>query len=259
MSRAVADDGQLQARINELGPWFHNIDLGGVWTAPHHFLGNYPLVKWQRFQQVVPQDLRGMSVLDVGCNGGFYAIEMKRRGAERVVGVDADDRYLAQAQFASQQLGVEIELRNLSVYDLHKLGEKFDLVIFMGVLYHLRHPLLALDLLHEYVVGDMLLFQSMLRGSLELSQPASDYPFEEADVFASNGWPRMFFVEDRYAGDPTNWWVPDASCVTGMLRSAGFAIESRAEDEVFLCRRVARPQGYGAHEDYVPSVWREEG
>lgn len=257
MSRAATDNGTLQARINELGPWFHNIDLGGVWTAPQHFLGNYPLVKWQRFQQVVPADLHGMSVLDVGCNGGFYSIEMKRRGAERVVGVDADDRYLAQAQFAAQQLGVEIELRNLSVYDLHKLGEKFDLVIFMGVLYHLRHPLLALDLLHEYVVGDMLLFQSMLRGSLELSQPGSDYPFEDMEVFETGAWPRMFFIEDRYAGDPTNWWVPDASCVTGMLRSAGFTIESRAEDEVFLCRRVERPRGYGVHEDYVPSAWRE--
>jgi tRNA (mo5U34)-methyltransferase len=60
--------------------------------------------------------------------------------------------------------GQEIEFRKLSVYDVGQLGERFDLVIFMGVLYHLRHPLLALDLIHEHVADDLLLFQSMQRG-----------------------------------------------------------------------------------------------
>jgi tRNA (mo5U34)-methyltransferase len=74
---------QIQQHIRELGPWFHNLDLGGFQTAPQHFLGDYPRVKWQRFADALPADLHGQTVLDIGCNGGFYALEMKRRGAER--------------------------------------------------------------------------------------------------------------------------------------------------------------------------------
>src|SRR5690606_13239940 len=114
---------------------------------------------------------------DIGCNAGFYAFEMKRRGAERVVGIDTDDRYLAQARLAADVLGHEIELRKLDVYGVAELRERFDLVLFMGVLYHLRHPLLALDRLHDHVVGDQLLFQSMLRGPATIAPVAHDYPF----------------------------------------------------------------------------------
>ena len=78
---------------------------------------------------------------------------MKRRGAARVVGVDTDARYLAQARFASEVAGLDIDFRQMSVYDVASLGERFDVVLFMGVLYHLRHPLLALDILCEHVVG----------------------------------------------------------------------------------------------------------
>ena len=81
-------DGRASAAA-ALGPWFHNIDLGGVQTAPDHFLGDYPAVKWRRFAHAIPADLSGKTVLDIGCNGGFYSLEMKRRGAARVLG----DRY----------------------------------------------------------------------------------------------------------------------------------------------------------------------
>ena len=93
---------------------------------------------------------------------------MKRRGADRVVGVDHDPDYLEQARFAAEVSGVEIEFRELSAYDVAALGERFDVVLFLGVLYHLRHPLLALDLIHEHVARDLLVFQSLQRGSPEV-------------------------------------------------------------------------------------------
>ena len=74
---------KIRNGVESLGPWFHNIDLNGVKTAPQHFLGDYPAQKWQRFAAAVPADLSGRSVLDIGCNAGFYSIEMKRRGAAR--------------------------------------------------------------------------------------------------------------------------------------------------------------------------------
>jgi tRNA (mo5U34)-methyltransferase len=229
---------EIRREAEALGPWFHNMNLGGVWTAPNHFLGDYPGVKFRSFAQVVPADLTGKSVLDIGCNGGFYAIEMKRRGADRVLGIDFDEDYLAQARFAARITGQEIEFRQLSVYDLGSLGERFDLVIFMGVLYHLRHPLLALDIIHDTVAKDLLLFQSLQRGSAAVDPVAENYAFSEQNHFERPGYPKMHFIEHRYADDPTNWWAPNAACSAAMLRSAGFSILEHPEEEVFLCRRV---------------------
>ncbi|MFL6516054.1 MAG: TIGR04290 family methyltransferase [Chthoniobacterales bacterium] len=243
MSEAILEPTQLAHRIRELGPWFHNLEIHGVPTAPEHFLGDYPRVKWQRFQRVLPDDLRGKTVLDIGCNGGFYSIEMKRRGAARVLGIDFDERYLAQARFAADSLGVDIEFQQLSVYDVHHLGEKFDIVLFMGVLYHLRHPLLALDLIHEHVARDLFIFQSMQRGSEEVPPLKDDYDFWETGIFDQPAFPKMFFIEKRYSGDPTNWWIPNRACVEGMLRSSGFEILDRPEAEVFVCRYKPLPAG----------------
>jgi tRNA (mo5U34)-methyltransferase len=106
----------------------------------------------------------------------------------------------------------------------------------MGVFYHLRYPLLALDLLRQYVAKDWFIFQSMLRGSRTISQVKDDYPFSERAIFDQPGFPRMHFVEHRYSEDPTNWWIPNRACAEAVLRSAGFKIMSVPEEEVFVCR-----------------------
>lgn len=232
---------ELQDRIRELGPWFHNLDLHGVKTAPNHFLGDYPAFKFREFADAIPADLTGKTVLDIGCNAGFYSFEMKRRGAARVVGIDSDDNYLRQAHFAASVLQLDIEFQNLSIYEIAALREKFDFVIFMGVLYHLRHPLLALDLIREHVAKDLLLFQSMQRGSSDVDEVKPDYPFSEEQIFTKPGFPKMFFIEKRYTGDPTNWWVPNRACVEAMLRSSGFEIIKHPEPEVYLCRVTNLP------------------
>ncbi len=237
----------IEARVRALAPWFHHMRVGGVWTAPDHFLGDYPAVKWRHYADALPADMHGLTVLDIGCNAGFFAQAMKRRGAARVVGIDPDPRYLAQARFAAEVEGLAIEYRQLSVYDVALLRERFDIVLFLGVFYHLRHPLLALDLVHEHVARDHLVFQTLQRGGDAIMAVDDDYPFTEHAVFEQPGYPRLHFIEHRYAGDPTNWWAPNRSAVEALLRSAGFAILSRPEDETYLCRRVARAEdGDGA-------------
>lgn len=238
-----AERDDFRDRIQALAPWFHNLDLNGILTAPDHFLGDYPAAKFAHFANLVPDDLSGKSVLDIGCNAGFYSIEMKRRGAERVVGIDSDDRYLAQGRLAADTLGFEdIEFRKLSVYDVAALGERFDLVIFMGVLYHLRHPLLALDLIREHVAGDMLLFQSMQQGSKVVTEVPDDHPFyvegtwQPPAYFDDPSYPKMHFIERKFAHDWTNWWAPNRACTEAMLRAAGFTIEKGPADEVYFCR-----------------------
>jgi len=227
---------EIEKRVAELGPWFHNICLLEVQTAPDHFLGDYPSTKWQNFQDAIPKDLSGMTVLDVGCNGGFYSIEMKRRGARRVVGIDHDEQYLDQARFAAEVLDLDISFERMSVYDVPKLRERFDVVLFMGVFYHLRYPLLALDLLRQHVVKDWFIFQSMLRGSRTVPRVEEDYPFWERSAFDHPGFPKMHFIENSYSEDPTNWWIPNRACAEALLRSSGFKIEQTPEAEVFICR-----------------------
>lgn len=240
MSETALSPREIRRQVEALGPWFHNLDLRGVRTAPEHFLGDYPTVKWRRFADAIPADLSGRSVLDIGCNAGFYAMEMKRRGAARVVGLDTAEDYLAQARFAAKVSGLEIEFRKMSVYDVGTLGERFDLVVFMGVLYHLRYPLLALDLVHEHVASDLLLFQSMQRGSGQVETLEKNYDFWNVELFDRSGFPKLHFIEQRYADDPTNWWIPNRACVEAMLRSAGFSILEHPEPEVYLCRRTQR-------------------
>jgi tRNA (mo5U34)-methyltransferase len=241
--RPVLTADQIRTRARELGKWFHNLDLRGVQTAPDHFLGDYPRSKWKHFADTIPSDLSGCTVLDIGCNGGFYAIEMKRRGAERVVAIDFDEAYLAQARFAAEVCEAEIDFRKLSVYDVASLRERFDVVLFMGVFYHLRHPLLALDLIHEHVTRDLLIFQSMQRGSGEVVPLQEDYQFWQRDIFTQPGFPEMYFIENKYAGDPTNWWIPNRACTEAILRSAGFEILEHPEEEVFVCKWRAIAEG----------------
>ena len=230
---------RIRERAAALGPWFHNMELKGVRTAPEHFLGDYPAVKWRHFASNIPADLTGKTVLDIGCNGGFYSMEMKRRGAARVVGIDYDEAYLTQARFAAEVEGLDIEFRQMSVYDVASLGERFDVVFFIGVLYHLRHPLLALDLIHEHVTRDLMVFQSLQRGSADMPEIAADYPFSETAVFDQPGYPKLHFIEQDYSHDCTNWWAPNRACAAAMLRSSGFRIESMPEEEVFICRHIA--------------------
>lgn len=247
----MADGDNLREEVAALAPWFHNIDLGhGIRTAPDHFLGDYPNFKYARFADALPADMTGKTVLDIGCNAGFYSVEMARRGAARVLGIDSDERYLAQARLATRTLGFDdVEFRQLSVYDVAALRERFDLVIFMGVLYHLRHPLLALDLIREHVCGDALLFQTMQQGSKAGWTPIEDHPFHtpgtyDAPAFFDDpAYPKMHFIERRFADDWTNWWAPNRAASEAMLRAAGFTIEAHPEEEVYLCRLAPVPYG----------------
>ena len=236
---------QLTEQIFSLGDWFHNININGVWTAPNHFLGDFPNVKWKQISKAFPEDLRGASVLDIGCNGGFYSIALKQRGASRVLGVDVDDRYLSQARFAAETLGLNIEFQKRSVYDVDQILGQFDYVLFLGVFYHLRYPLFALDKIVKKV-GGKLFFQSMIRGSTEERTWKEDYEFWDMKPFQDPDFPRMYFIENRYANDYTNWWIPNRGAVEGMLRSSGLEIVAHPEDETYVCepRRVKRDGKY---------------
>jgi tRNA (mo5U34)-methyltransferase len=228
----------LAAKVRELGPWFHNLDLHGVCTAPDHPLGPFLTDLWAVIEAVFPRDMRGLTVLDIGCNAGFYSLKLHERGA-RVTGIDHDPHYLSQARFAADVLGADIDYLEADVYELNRLGRTFDYVLFMGVFYHLRYPLLALDRVAA-ATRQRLVFQSLVRGSSVVREMAADYPISEEKIFEQPGMPALYFVEHSYAGDATNWWIPNDAAVQALLRSAGFRIKQQLTRQVYVCSPRAR-------------------
>jgi tRNA (mo5U34)-methyltransferase len=109
----MASSDQIRAQIEKLGPWFHYIELGeGCVTKESSAIGEpleHPRPTWEKICEIIPADLKGKTVLDVGCNAGFYAIETKRRNADRVVGVDSQRNLIRQAVFVRSVLGLDIE------------------------------------------------------------------------------------------------------------------------------------------------------
>ena len=226
----------IQAKISALSPWFHNIHLpDGTQTAPEHFLGDFPSFKWQNIRQAIPEDLQGWKVLDIGCNAGFYSLELAKRGAQ-VLAIDLDLHYLTQAKWVAEQFGLDDKIRfeQMQVYDIAHLEEEFDLIWFMGVFYHLRYPLLALDIVAQKVRRS-LVFQTLTMPGDDVCTAAAGDDIQDRHAFLDPGWPRMAFIEGAYVNDPTNWWAPNHAAVEAMLRSSGMRVTARPAHEVYLC------------------------
>lgn len=185
--------------------WFHSIELrpgiitpgvsGEHFTLPHLLL---------------PEDLSGKSVLDIGCWDGFYSFECERRGAARVVAADVWETAGRGAfDLAREELGSKVEPVEASVYDLPEAlgGERFDLVLFLGVLYHLRHPLLGLEKVAACTrPGGLTVIDTLV------------------DCEALFGRPLMsFYPGTEVNGDPTTWWAPNLPCMSTMLSTCGYS------------------------------------
>jgi tRNA (mo5U34)-methyltransferase len=236
--------------IDRLAPWFHNLHLpSGHETAPDHPLGDFPRIKWWELSSSLPDDLTGWRALDVGCNAGFYSFAMARRGAE-VVAIDADDHYLCQARWAAEKfdLADRVRFERLQVYDLAHQEERFDLVLFLGVLYHLRHPLLALDLLAEKATR-LLVLQTLTMPGDDEGRVPRNLAFDARETLLDPAWPKMAFLEHRFADDPTNWWAPSHVCVEAMLRSCRLEIVERPGYQLWVCRPRGLPASVRAELD----------
>ncbi len=236
-----ASNSKLIEKIESLAPWFHNIHLpDGTQTAPHHFLGDFPMFKWKEFKSSIPKNLEGWTALDIGCNAGFYSFELAKRGAD-VLGIDLDPHYLQQAKWIARELKLhkKVAFRQMQVYDLSKMKRNFDIIIFMGVFYHMRYPMLALDIVTQKV-NKMLVFQTLTMPGEEVFVPKPDMGLMERKQMLKRGWPQMAFIENKLAGDPTNWWAPNHSCILAMLRTCGLKVVANPAHEIYIAKKDAK-------------------
>jgi tRNA (mo5U34)-methyltransferase len=235
-SRGNPKPGPVAAQVRRLAPWFHNLHLpDGTQTAPDHPLGDFPGFKWRKIAPHLPEDLTGWRALDIGCNAGFYSFELARRGAE-VLAIDRDPHYLRQARWACARFGLDnrVRFRRLGVYELNRLRERFDIVLFLGVFYHLRYPLLALDLVAART-RRLLLFQSLMLPGDAVATDVRGKGYLEIEALTVAEWPRMAFVEHDFAGDASNWWIPNRAACEALLRTAGFDINACTSDDTYVC------------------------
>jgi tRNA (mo5U34)-methyltransferase len=201
-----ATSALLRAEAERIA-WYHSIDLGhGVVTRG---VDPDPAARAAAFR--IPADLTGKTVLDVGAWDGFFSFEAERRGASRVVAVDSyswsGPGWGSKAGFelARRALGSRVEDAELEVLDLspERIG-RFDVVLLLGVLYHMRHPLLALERVAS--VTDELLILETHVDAVEAERPTM-----------------VMYPTDELNGDPSNWWGPNPAAVEAMLRDVGFA------------------------------------
>lgn len=193
--------GELNEAVRQIN-WRHRIDLGHGITTP----GNDRTLERLRHLGL-PESLEGKTVLDIGAWDGFYSFESERRGAERVVALDRWGEGVVRKEgfnLARRTLGSRVEDIDLDVLDIlpERLGT-FDVVLFLGVLYHLRHPMLALERIRG-ITGELLILESHVDGISRRRPVMTFYPGSELN------------------SDPTNWWGPNPGALLAMVRAAGF-------------------------------------
>jgi tRNA (mo5U34)-methyltransferase len=242
-SNALPHSEWINARIAEETYWFHRIELpGGVltpgWSDPRvDKLPHYGL----------PADMTGLRVLDIGNAEGFFSFEAERRGAAEVIGLENYPPMARKFEICRAALGSRARTYMGNVYDLNpdSFGT-FDLVMFFGVLYHLRHPILALQKVASVCTGTLLMQTATCSNT-------SDQPMAEFHPFGIESGP-----PEKRETDPTCFWFPNASCCVAMLQHVGFQNAeqiSKGAPVGGVFRGQAALQQKGAPPDEMKAPW----
>jgi tRNA (mo5U34)-methyltransferase len=217
----MQDDASRRAgeAIAKQAKWHHRIEVApGVWTPG---LQDTATV----LSQIgMPEDLSGMRVLDIGARDGFFTFEAERRGASEVVALDNEPPHHTGFAIAAELLGSKAKYVTENVYSLdpERFG-RFDLVLFLGVIYHLRHPLLALDRIHDVCAREALLLLETHMIDEGLVDRAGDWrALADFHPDLSSLPIVQYYPEDMLGGDPTSKWAPNRVALEGWLRGSGF-------------------------------------
>jgi tRNA (mo5U34)-methyltransferase len=205
----------------------------GVWTSDGTPPAYDPSERWELFAPYIPEDLSGMTVLDVGGNAGYFTLQMKLRGAKRCVMVEPVTDFVDQARFVFSQFGLRVKIVNEDVHAYcMTTNERFDYVLFLGLFYHLKYPVLVLDRLAEMTKARLVLAAHISGGSE--SGSAGDGVDVDRDDVLSDTFPQLAFIEHTYRGDPTNWWIPNYQALEPLARSAGLKVLARPHPEMLI-------------------------
>ena len=240
---SLPDSAWIKNRIAEESYWFHRIELpGGIrtpgWSEP-------AVDKLPHFG--LPADMTGMRVLDIGNAEGFFSFEAERRGAAEVIGIENYPPMARKFEICRAALGSRARTYMANVYDLNpgSFGT-FDLVMFFGVLYHLRHPILALQKVASVCTGTLLMQTATCDNT-------SDKPMAEFHPFGIESGP-----PENPSHDPTCFWFPNIACCAALLQHVGFQnVEQISTNAPVggVFRAKAGVQQKGAAPDEMKAPW----
>ena len=214
---------EIIAGIASLKPWFHQIELEGIKTKTKSVAGepaDHPHGTWKIVKKCLPKDLSHKTVLDIGCNAGFYAIEAKRRNAAYVLGVDSQRLHVRQARFVNRVLGLDLDFRRMSLYELNpaEIGQ-FDVTLALGLIYHCKHLIFGLEKLFQ-ITKELLILESAILPPKKTPQPIK-LGFRPSQKLL---YPLAYVKNDFHAKEAAeNWFLPSPECLQAMLLNVGFA------------------------------------
>jgi tRNA (mo5U34)-methyltransferase len=231
-------DEQIRAEIATVPHWYHRIEIRPGIVTPG--INDSPLVL--RHLQL-PDDCSGLRALDLGARDGFFSFELERRGAE-VLAVDYMPPELTGFSVASRLVGSRVPYLHQNLYHLDpEKHETFDIVLFLGLLYHLPDPLGALRIIRSLCKSRMIL-ETLIIDHGMLMPDGSQVSLADLDPRLATVPVMRFFPGDAMGKDPTNYWGPNIECVKAMLGETEFApgrvvdLRGRA---IFDCRVTSHP------------------
>jgi tRNA (mo5U34)-methyltransferase len=220
MPRGALSDDEIHARIATVPHWYHQIEIRPGIVTPGINNSAATLAQLR-----LPERCDGLRVLDVGVRDGFFSFEFERRGAE-VVAIDYIDPEETGFLVARELLGSQVKYTVDNVYNVtpERYGT-FDIVLFLGVIYHLRDPLLALDRLWDVCgEGALLALETQLLDNRLMLRDGTFRTLAEAGSELGDVCLMQFYPGDSLNGDATNYWAPNAACVRALLGTAGFEV-----------------------------------
>ena len=189
-------------------------------------------------------DYSGRRVLDIGARDGFFSFELERRGAD-VVALDYISPDQTGFAVASRLLGSKVPYIVENVHNLssEQFGE-FDLVLCLGVLYHLRDPMLALERIWSVCKGHLIV-ESQVLDEAYLLEDGTFRPLEDVAPDLAGSFIAQFYPGATLNGDHTNWWVPTLACLKAMIGESAFDVDYEARmgaRAIVGARRSADPE-----------------
>ncbi|HJZ60481.1 MAG TPA: methyltransferase domain-containing protein [Gemmataceae bacterium] len=232
-------DAQIREKIGSVRVWYHKIPLrpGIVTPGTCDPAGTLPFLD-------LPADCRGLRALDLGTRDGYFAFELERRGAE-VLAVDYMPRGETGFNVVAEVLGSRVEYLQENIYNLtpEKIGT-FDVVLFLGLLYHLPDPVQALKIVRG-LCHDRMCLETHAIDNAVLLLDGTAVPLRELSPLLPEIPLMQFYPGRSLVDDPTNYWGPNLKCLEGMLRECKFAVRSHTlygNRAVLNCRTAEDPE-----------------
>lgn len=256
---SALDHAAIQAKIDGFNRWYHTIEVAPGIVTPG--VNETELSLRILADLGLPEDMIGLRILDLGCRDGVYCFESERRGASEVIGIDYVEEDTTGFPILREIMDSQATFKTDNVYNLDPaIYGQFDVVFFLGLLYHLRNPLLALDKIRSVMKpGGLMFVKTHVIDKVMYMPDGSIKSLEEVAPDLVNVPLLQFFPRDSFNKDATNQFAPNIVGLRGLIEEAEFEIKAEhlLKRQVIMCAEAIEDKdfiGKFAQKDYGTGV-----